>query len=187
LAWNNTQKTLHHLRGGPGSDAGFKRGTRRKEANWLEKKTLLSVDGRFRFWRDVGFCDKLARSLVITPLFAIVQDVYVEPGREHARVRFETRDVRDWKGRRQGWKGMRGRDVGERDRKGTQTFYRHPRWFGLGLAGQVEVEEQIRMTIQGVVGLGGMLPLWKRGVGERGGERWCGVEERERERRGLRE
>jgi hypothetical protein len=53
----------------------------RKEGNGLEKKTLLSVDGRFRFWRDVGFRDKLARSLVITPLFAIVQDVYVEPGR----------------------------------------------------------------------------------------------------------
>jgi len=40
---------------------------------------LLSVDGRFGFWRDIGLCDELIGSLVITSLFAIVQYVDVEP------------------------------------------------------------------------------------------------------------
>jgi hypothetical protein len=40
---------------------------------------LLSVDGRFRFWRNVGLRDKLASSLVISSLFAIVQEEYVKP------------------------------------------------------------------------------------------------------------
>ena len=46
----------------------------------LEKKTLLSVNGGFGFWRDVGLDDKFAGGLAITSLFAIVQDVDVEPG-----------------------------------------------------------------------------------------------------------
>jgi hypothetical protein len=46
----------------------------------LEKKTLLSVDGRFGLWRDVGLDDQFACGLAIASLFAIVQDVDVEPG-----------------------------------------------------------------------------------------------------------
>jgi hypothetical protein len=61
---------------------------------------LLSIDGRFRFWRDVGLGDKLARSLVIASLFAIVEDVDVKPAYEEREwgireARFETRDVGD--------------------------------------------------------------------------------------------
>jgi hypothetical protein len=41
---------------------------------------LLSVDGGFGLWRDVGLDDKFTSSLAITSLFAIVQDVDVEPG-----------------------------------------------------------------------------------------------------------
>jgi hypothetical protein len=39
----------------------------------------LGVDGRFGFRRDIGLRDELVGSLVITSLFAIVQDVDVEP------------------------------------------------------------------------------------------------------------
>jgi hypothetical protein len=82
---------------------------RKRERDGLEKKTLLSVDGRFRFWRDVGLVDKLAGSLVIASLFAIVQDVYVEPGwgeeRDTREVRFETREGGDGGGGEEMWGG----------------------------------------------------------------------------------
>jgi hypothetical protein len=46
----------------------------------LEEKTLLSVDGRFGLWRDVGLDDKFVCGLAKTSLFAIVEYVDVEPG-----------------------------------------------------------------------------------------------------------
>jgi hypothetical protein len=49
------------------------------ERDGLKKKTLLGVDGRLGFRRDIGLRDELVGSLVITSLFAIVQDVDVEP------------------------------------------------------------------------------------------------------------
>jgi hypothetical protein len=52
----------------------------RAKRDELEKKTLLCVDRRFGVWRDVGLDDQFACGLAITSLFAIVQDVNVEPG-----------------------------------------------------------------------------------------------------------
>jgi hypothetical protein len=69
---------------------------------------LLSVDRRFGVWRDVGLDDQFACGLAITSLFAIVQDVDVEPG---------------------GWKGER--KIGREERR--STFYRHPMRLGRGL------------------------------------------------------
>jgi hypothetical protein len=66
---------------------------REQRRDKLEKKTLLSVDGRFGVWRDVGLADQFICSLAITSLFAIVQDVDVEPG---------------------GWRGEREIESGER-------------------------------------------------------------------------
>jgi len=79
----------------------------------LEKKTLLSVDGRFRFRRDVGLGDKLASSLVIASLFAVVEYVDVEPGErgENAREVRLRRGKGTWERWGKIWVGW------ERDRK----------------------------------------------------------------------
>jgi hypothetical protein len=63
---------------------------------------LLSVDGGFGIWRDVGLDDEFVGGLAIASLFAIVQDVDVEPG---------------------GWGGQ----LEMKEQKGGVTFYRHPR------------------------------------------------------------
>jgi hypothetical protein len=80
----------------------------REKGDELEKKTLLSVDRRFGVWRDVGLADEFVCGLAITSLFAIVQDVNIEPV---------------------GWRGEREISSGER----RGTFYRHPMRFGRGL------------------------------------------------------
>jgi hypothetical protein len=41
---------------------------------------LLGVDWGFGIWRDFGLDDKFAGGLAIASLFAVVQDVDVEPG-----------------------------------------------------------------------------------------------------------
>jgi hypothetical protein len=102
-------------------------GERKGERDGLEKKTLLGVDGRFRFWRDVGLGDKLAGSLVIASLFAIVQDVNVEPGWE--REEHALGEIREKGG---GGRGVGVRRIGEGGRREREierrrTFYRHPR------------------------------------------------------------
>jgi hypothetical protein len=69
----------------------------KRRVDKLEKKSLLSVDWGFGIWSDFGLGDKFVCSLAITSLFAIVQDVDVEPaglgseremGREERRLHF---------------------------------------------------------------------------------------------------
>ena len=71
---------------------------------------MLSVDGRFRFRRDVGLGDKLASSLVITSLFAVVEYVDVKPGEA------ETREVRIEKEKGRGGRGWGRYGLGGRER-----------------------------------------------------------------------